>query len=552
MEECIKHYTTMFHPLIPTSNRTFYSPTSFTVPPSEPVLSISKVPSIHAVPLLSLPDETTLLDSGLLDQISPDKIKFQLSRMSTSSSSGTDGITVIMLRYLQDTSFTEHLYQLYTACLRKGETPQRWNQACMFPLCQDKKKPYTARNSRPITIFCLFRIIFESLIISTVRSSGQMTYSGIQGGFCSGYSTLTNVLTLHHLIESDAGSHIVFLDFASTFDSVNWPILCKELQKQGMNQLVLQLIYRLMYQDMSFSLIVNGAPSPQIPRTSGFPQGSCLSPTLFNRFIDSLLQTVKWHNPPSFPSPLFFADDGVLISPTLGKAQSLLNEASHLADQHGMAFKFAKCGYLITHTASKAPPAIRPSLQLHNLSIPFVQSYKYLGVTLSSLGINFVVQGNILRDRVARQLGAMRWFSNIWSPRIRLNIMKSILLPTLEYSLPLLFVQAQRSPRSRFWNQLNTAYNNCLKWIVGGNSHRPHVTGHLLRLLPFNHRAQYLHSRFYLHLMAMDYHNPLYSILQGKGWYPKSNHHILVHNYDPLLYQFLNPPPLFDKYYFIF
>jgi len=153
---------------------------------------------------------------------------------------------------------------------------------------------------------------------------------------------------------------------------------------------------------------------------------------------------------------------------------------------------------------------------------------------------------------VERQLGAMRWFSNTWSPRIRLNIMKSILLPTLEYSLPLLFAQAQRSPRSPFWKQLNTAYNNCLKWIAGGNSHRPHVTGHLLGLLPFNHRAQYLHSRFYLHLMAMDYHNPLYSILQGKGWYPKSNHHIPVHNYDPLLYQFLNPPPLFDKYYSMF
>ena len=119
MDECNKHYTTMFNPLIQSSNRTFYSPTSFTVPASEPLLSIQKVPSINAVPLLSSLDETTLLDSGLLDQISPDKIKFQPSRMSTTSSSGTDGITVIMLRYLQDTSFTEHIYQLYTPCLTK-------------------------------------------------------------------------------------------------------------------------------------------------------------------------------------------------------------------------------------------------------------------------------------------------------------------------------------------------------------------------------------------------------------------------------------------------
>ena len=44
-----------------------------------------------------------------------------------------------------------------------------------------------------------------------------MAYSGIQAGFRSGYSTLTNVLILHYLIEADAARHIVFLDFASAF-----------------------------------------------------------------------------------------------------------------------------------------------------------------------------------------------------------------------------------------------------------------------------------------------------------------------------------------------
>jgi len=217
-----------------------------------------------------------------------------------------------------------------------------------------------------------------------------------------------------------------------------------------MNRLVLQLVHRLMYQDRSFSPIVNRAPSPPIPRTCGVLQGSCLSPTLFNRFIDSLLQTLNWHNPPSCLRALFFADDGVLISPRLGKVQSLRNEASRWADQHRMGFNIAKCGYLITHSPSKASPAIRPSLQLHNHSIPLVQSYKYLGVTFSSLGIDFVGQDNLLWDGVKHHLGAIRWFSNRWSPRIRLNIMKSILLPTLEYFLPLLFAHAHRPPRSPF------------------------------------------------------------------------------------------------------
>ena len=303
---------------------------------------------------------------------------------------------------------------------------------------------------------------------------------------------------------------------------------------------------------MTFSVIVNGCASPIQSRTTGLPQGSPLSPTLFNRFIDSLLLTLNWQNTPSFPSGLFFADDGVLVAPTFSKAQSLVNEASRWADQHGIAFNIAKCGYLITHSASKVPSIIRPSLLLNSQSIPLVQSYKYLGVMFSRLGIDFDAQGTMLAQRVERLLGGMRWFSNLWCPRIRFNIMKSILLPTLEYSLPLLFAQFQRDPKSPSWKQLNTSYNTCLKWIAGGNANRPHVTSHLLGLLPFQHRAQHLHSRFYLHLMAMDSRNPLLSILNNKSWFPQSNRFMPVHPYDPLLYHFLNPPSAFTKYLPIF
>ena len=547
MQECIEHYSKLFNSAIQLLN-THSDRSSSTVSNSSKDYPTPSFTTVEPTSFLSPPDETTLLESGLLDLISSEKIKSQLARMSTSASCGNDGITVVMLRPLLDTSFTQHLFQLYYTCLRKGQTPRRWNEACIFPLCKDKTKPYTASNSRPISLLCLFRKLFESLILPIVKSSGRMTYSSVQAGFRSGYSTLTNVLTLHHQIESDAGSHIVFLDFASAFDRVQWSYLRKELEKQDVNPLVLQLIYNLIYRDMSFSVIVNGCQSPNQERTTGLPQGSPLSPTLFNRFIDSLLQTLNWQNTASFPSSLFFADDGVLVAPTFRKAQSLVNQASQWADGHGMAFNLAKCGYLITHSASKIPLPIRPPLLLNKQAIPFVQSYKYLGVMFSGVGIDFVAQGDMLAQRVEKQLGAMSWFSNLWCPRIRLNIMKSILLPTLEYSLPLLFAQFQRNSKSHSWKQLNTAYNNCLKWIAGGNANRPHITSHLLGLLPFKERAQHLHSRFYLHLMAMDSPNPLLSILNSTGWYPKSNRYILIHPYDPLLYQFLNPPPAFTKH----
>lgn len=72
-----------------------------------------------------------------------------------------------------------------------------------------------------------------------------------------------------------------------------------------------------------------------------------------------------------------------------------------------MAFNIEKYGYLITHSASKVPIAIRPPLLLNDKAIPMVQSYKYLGVLFSSVGIDFLAQGDMLAQRVERQLGAI-------------------------------------------------------------------------------------------------------------------------------------------------
>ena len=48
--------------------------------------------------------------------------------------------------------------------------------------------------------------------------------------------------------------------------------------------------------------------------------------------------------------------------------------------------------------------------------------------------------------------------------------------------------------------------------------------------------------------MAMAPLNPLRAILDRSNWYPKSDHCMRIHKHDPLLSQFLNPPPPFTKH----
>jgi len=141
----------------------------------------------------------------------------------------------------------------------------------------------------------------------------------------------------------------------------------------------------------------------------------------------------------------------------------------------------------------------------------------------------------------------MRWYSNTWCPHISFNLFKTVILPSLQYSVPLLYAHFLRNCKSNSWIAINNTYNTCLTWIAWGNAQRPHITSDLLGL-PFRDHAQHFFRRVYLHLMAIDLLNPLRDILDRHCWYPKSNHHIRVYNSNLLLFQFLNPPSAFARH----
>jgi len=544
LQECINHYQNIFNlhsqvmdiPTTSTNSSCYTSPLS------------SRNPTSNQYPdnlTGSRFDEHSLLSSWLGDMISPERIKLKIGQMSSSSSGGSDCITLIMLRHLLDTSFPQYLSRLYHSCLRTGKTPARWNQALLYPICKDRTQPFTASNSRPITLSCIFRKIFESLILPVITSSGNMSYSPIQAGFRSGYSTLTNVLTLNHLIEHSSTSDIAFLHFQSAFDRVQWSHLELELKKQGMHPLVLELVYQLMYHDMSYALVVNGTQSRFQSLTRGLPQGSPLAPILFNRFINSLLQDLNQNTKSDTPAALFFADDGVIIAPNARQAQHLLNIATSWADTHSMRFNIRKCGLLVSRR--QAVNGMISPLFLHNLPIPQVQSYKYLGVIISRTGVNYSAQAEMLSSRVQKQINAMMWVSDTWCPRIWYNIFKVILSPTLEYSLPLIYAEHLGNRQSPCLKILMAGYYDSVKWIAGGNDNRPHITCKLLGLLPFKDRAIQLTSRFYHHWTKTNTDNPLRCILESLNWYPKSNARVRIPSGGPLLSQFLNSPKFYER-----
>ena len=90
------------------------------------------------------------------------------------------------------------------------------------------------------------------------------------------------------VLDSGISDLLILLDFSATFDKVNHAILLETLKsRMGINGTVLKW-FETFLQDRSQRVKLDDYLSAPKPATHGEPQGSILTTTLFNLYIEPL------------------------------------------------------------------------------------------------------------------------------------------------------------------------------------------------------------------------------------------------------------------------
>jgi len=160
---------------------------------------------------------------------------------------GADGIHIRFLKATKDTAMTVSLLRLYNRCLAVGRTPSAWNSSEIYLLTKDPTQSRNAGNLRPISIICLFRKIFERLLLQRFENELWAGFHPAQAGFRRTYSTYTNVALVHSLLSSKERSMAVFLDFKSAFDVLDHERLSTKLVNRSCPAGIVSLISGLMF-----------------------------------------------------------------------------------------------------------------------------------------------------------------------------------------------------------------------------------------------------------------------------------------------------------------
>lgn len=311
-----------------------------------------------------------------------------------------------MLKCLS-TKFQTGILKLFNLVLSVGYYPDFWNQGLITPIFKSGDK-FDPSNYRGICVNSNLGKLFCSIINSRVLNflSEHKTLSKCQIGFLPNYRTSDHIFTLHtlierHVIQNKTKIYARFIDFKQAFDSIWHTDLFYKGIESGVGGKTYDLI-KSMYSGSKCAIKIGSRITKFLSQGRGVRQGCCLSPTLFNIYINELAKTIEKSTAPgvtlhdSETKLLLYADDLVLLSPTEQGLQKNLD----LLEQ-----------YSIEHT----------------------NNYRYLGLIINSKG-KFNLAVNDLREKARRAFYAIKRQIPVEIPiRIWLKLFESVIEPIALY-----------------------------------------------------------------------------------------------------------------------
>lgn len=188
--------------------------------------------------------------------------------------------------------------EVINASFESGLVPPLWKQAMVKALLKKPNlDPEDGGNYRPISLLPGISKIAEKHLNSALSiflesndylHPSQMDYRPLQGT----ETVLLAVLEEARKILDDGGcAAILLLDLSAAFDTVNHRLLISRLREVGLGGTALKWLCSFL-KDRTFEVYENGITLECMPLKCGVPQGSSLSPTLFNIYMRSLANEV--------------------------------------------------------------------------------------------------------------------------------------------------------------------------------------------------------------------------------------------------------------------
>ena len=323
--------------------------------------------------------------------------------------------------------------------------PTEWKTAivtCIPKKNVDLKNP---ANYRPISLLPVIGKLFESLIRSRLLIFADEHIPTYQFGFRRNVSTIHPLSILVSNIQTakvnKKKSAVIFLDIQKAFDSVWHRGLLYKLSLLNIPYYLINIL-RQFLSNRSSQIKIHNFLSDPIFLEQGVPQGSPISPTLYNLYCHDIYNSdPNIYNPQLYA--LLYADDTALVSHSrsteeaVTQLESLLQKTLSWARKWRIKINLQKTQFLIPfHRIVDNSP----SIQIHNTRISPAKNCNYLGVLIDP---KLKFTGHAIKTKMKAKNRASQFRGLTYKDRgidieTAVHIYKMICRPILEYGSLLL------------------------------------------------------------------------------------------------------------------
>ena len=381
-----------------------------------------------------------------LNQINADEVRRALNEIKKATAPGPDGITSFLLK-LSSNEICENIAKIIKASINTATYPEHWKRANIKPVYKAKGSKSDASNYRPISLLPILARCFEKLVANQLTNFCNANYiiPKEQYGFCKHSNCEMALLTaVDGWCKAIDGGEVVaalMIDLSKAFDSVSHPKLLVDLLEIGCSLKTVQWFssYLSIRQQR---IEIQGKKTSYLEVTRGVPQGSSLSPLLFNIYLRNLPESI---NSDSF----VFADDVTLsehhksIEMVKQHLSASFYDLKQFCESRELVINSSKTQFIIIKTPSKKLSPEESTLILDGISFSPLLSVKWLGFTIDR-HLTFSEHINTTISKCRGLLGILRRISSSVPKELMLLMYNALIRTHLEYASSV-FIGASRT-----------------------------------------------------------------------------------------------------------
>lgn len=378
-------------------------------------------------------------DLDIIEPASAEEVRGLIRKTKLRKAPGPDGISNGALKALPGKAIAA-LTGIINASLRLRHFPRSWRRADVVVIPKPGKPRNFPQNYRPISLVSSVGKITEGVVLGRLKRALDEVelIPDFQFGFRPGHSAVQQILRIvEHTTEAlnkKQSTGMVLLDVSKAFDKVWHEGLLHKMLNAGIPRPLVRLIASYL-QDRTFSVKLNGTRSTERRLEAGVPQGSLLSPTLFNIYASDLPETRL-----RYTQLAVYADDTAVLASSLlprvamTKLQAEVERLEAWFRTWRIEVNAEKSKAIwMTRRRSRRPDG---NIVMFGQPIPWCREVKYLGVVLdSSLTWNPHVKeiGNRVRA-ISAKLYPLMCRRSALSPENKLRLYKVVIRPMMTYA----------------------------------------------------------------------------------------------------------------------